>query len=344
MKRKKEEESTILYQQFQESNDMNSDENFEDPEDIYGFDEKKERRKNFIIYSLLIVVVGVLVALLMVKVVRRDTTQVVFKEAATSNRIVKSGAGKISSVTNEPVEEPEEKIEDTEESDNVDLYELAVAEGFVGTREEFFELLTKWNISEKELKKDISELKGLVGNMEDGKDGRNGVDGQAGVPGKDGINGKNGIDGKDGITGKDGKSAYEIAVENGNTNGMTEEEWSKGLNGTDGTDGKDGAAGKSAYEVAVENGSAKGMTEAEWAESLKGEKGESGKTTYLAYADDDTGTNFSIYPLNTSKYIGTCITDKTTQPKTAGEYNWQVYKTYVITSIVENGVTTVYIR
>lgn len=335
MKRKKEEESTILYQQYQESNEFDTDteEDLEEQEDLYGFDEKKERRKNIVIYSLLVAVVGVLAVLLLVKFVQRDTTQVVYKDTGSSNRIVKSGVGRISSVSdNSVVDDLEEITADTEETNTEDLYELAVAEGFTGTREEFFNMLTKWNISEKELQKDISELKSLVGSLEDGKDGengRNGVDGKAGTPGKDGSSGKN------------GKSAYEIAVENGSANGKTETEWSKGLNGTD---GKDGATGKSAYEIAVEDGSAEGMTEAEWSESLKGEKGDSGKTTYLAYADDNTGTNFSLYPLTTSKYIGTCITDKTTQPKTAGEYSWQVYKTYVITSIVEDGVTTVYIN
>lgn len=337
MKRKKEEESTILYQQYQESNEMDTDteEDLEEQEDLYGFDEKKERRKNIIIYSLLAAVVGVLAVLLLIKFVQRDTTQVVYKDTGSSNRIVKSGVGRISSVSDNSVtDDPEEITADTEvnDTDTEDLYDLAVAEGFTGTREEFFNMLTKWNISEKELQKDISELKSLVGSLEDGKDGdngRNGVDGKAGTPGKDGSSGKN------------GKSAYEIAVENGSANGMTESEWSKGLNGTD---GKDGATGKSAYEIAVEDGSAEGMTEAEWSESLKGEKGDSGKTTYLAYADDNTGTNFSLYPLTTSKYIGTCITDKTTQPKTAGEYSWQVYKTYVITSTVEDGVTTVYIN
>lgn len=88
----------------------------------------------------------------------------------------------------------------------------------------------------------------------------------------------------------------------------------------------------------------------------KGEKGEQGaagangkdgKTTYIAYADDAYGTNFSLTPTETSKYIGTCITAERVQPTDRNLYsNWQEYRTYVITSTTDpdTGITTVHIN
>lgn len=88
----------------------------------------------------------------------------------------------------------------------------------------------------------------------------------------------------------------------------------------------------------------------------KGEKGEQGaagangkdgKTTYIAYADDAYGTNFSLTPTETSKYIGTCITAEHIQPTDRNLYsNWQEYRTYVITSTTDpdTGITTVHIN
>lgn len=75
-----------------------------------------------------------------------------------------------------------------------------------------------------------------------------------------------------------------------------------------------------------------------------GKAGSDGKTTYIAYADDVSGKNFSLSPLETSKYIGTCITDEKTQPTSRSAYgNWQIYRSHVITETTENGVTTVHI-
>ncbi len=91
-----------------------------------------------------------------------------------------------------------------------------------------------------------------------------------------------------------------------------------GRNGQDGNDGKDGETGKD---------------------------GSDGKTTYIAYADDASGNNFSLTPRETSKYIGTCITKEKTQPTDRASYgNWQTYRSHVITETTENGVTTVHIN
>lgn len=92
-----------------------------------------------------------------------------------------------------------------------------------------------------------------------------------------------------------------------------------GRDGKNGTDGKDGTDGKN---------------------------GEDGKTTYIAYADDTNGNGFSLTPTETSKYVGTCITSANSQPQEYASYsNWQIYRTYIITTTVdENNVTTVHIN
>ena len=94
---------------------------------------------------------------------------------------------------------------------------------------------------------------------------------------------------------------------------------SAGKNGQDGKDGKDGSSGKD---------------------------GSDGKTTYIAYADDMSGSGFSLTPTETSKYVGTCITNETVQPRNYASYsNWQLYRTYIITTTVDsNNVTTVHIN
>ena len=77
-----------------------------------------------------------------------------------------------------------------------------------------------------------------------------------------------------------------------------------------------------------------------------GKDGENGRSTYVAYADDASGSGFSLTPTETSKYIGTCITTADSQPSEASEYgNWQVYRNYIITSATdENNNTTLYIK
>lgn len=77
------------------------------------------------------------------------------------------------------------------------IYQMAVANGYEGTYEEW-----------------IASLKGEAG--KDGKDGLNGKDG------KDGLNGQNGQDGKDGLN---GKSAYEIYCSYKPNYTKSESEW-----------------------------------------------------------------------------------------------------------------------
>lgn len=104
------------------------------------------------------------------------------------------------------------------------------------------------------------------------------------------------------------------------------------------TAGKEGTAGKDGK---------KGEKGEKGEKGTDGQKGDNGKTTYIAYADDAYGTNFSLAPTESSKYIGTCITSAYQQPTDYAQYgNWQEYRTYIITSTTDpdTGVTTVHIN
>jgi hypothetical protein len=107
-------------------------------------------------------------------------------------------------------------IDGTNGTDGVDgasAYEVAVANGFVGTE-------AQW-------------LASLVG--------ATGAAGAAGAAGADGTNGTNGTNGIDGNDGADGASAYEVAVTNGFVG--TEAEWLISLIGEQGPQGDIGPTG-----------------------------------------------------------------------------------------------------
>lgn len=172
-------------------------------------------------------------------------------------------------------------------ADGDSAYEIAVAQGFVGTIEQ-------WIASLKGDKGDQGEAGTAGASGADGDDGRsayqvavdNGFVGTEiewlaslqGADGQDGTNGTNGVDGDDGA------SAYEVAVANGFVG--SESEWLLSLKGAKGDTGDMGATGAtgatgangddglSAYEVAVANGFV--GTEAEWLESLQGTDGVNG--------------------------------------------------------------------
>lgn len=114
--------------------------------------------------------------------------------------------------------------------------------------------------------------------------------------------------------------ADELLSKYGNTGSA--QNGSSGKNGTNGKNGKDGKDGEN------------------------GKDGSDGKTTYIAYADDMGGAGFSLTPTETSKYVGTCITDADRQPADYSSYtNWQIYRTYIITTTTdEDGTTTVHIN
>jgi hypothetical protein len=154
-------------------------------------------------------------------------------------------------------------------------YELAVANGFVGSE-------TDWL------------------NSVQGQNGTNGTDGQSayelavanGFVGSE-TDWLNSIKGQDGINGVDGQSAYELAVANGFVGSETD--W---LNSIKGQDGINGVDGQSAYELAVANGFV--GTETDWLNSLNGQDGTNGnngtngvdgKNTLIKTTAEAAGTN-----------------------------------------------------
>jgi hypothetical protein len=85
---------------------------------------------------------------------------------------------------------------------------------------------------------DVAVANGFVGTVEEWLEGLQGADGADGAPGTPGANGANGTNGTDGA---DGDSAYQIAVNNGFVG--TEAAWLDSLQGSDGADGTDGTNG-----------------------------------------------------------------------------------------------------
>lgn len=109
-------------------------------------------------------------------------------------------------------------------------YEVAVADGFVGTEAEWLETLV-----------------GPPGT--NGTNGTNGVDGVDGVDGLPGLPGNPGLPGTDGVDGTDGKSAYQIALDGGFVG--TESEW---LNTLVGPPGASGEAATNAFKSLLASG------------------------------------------------------------------------------------------
>ena len=90
-------------------------------------------------------------------------------------------------------------------ADGASAYEVAVANGFIGTESEW--------------------LTSLIG--PEGPQGIQGIQGETGPAGADGLPGADGADGLPGADGADGASAYEVAVANGFVG--TESEWLESL-------------------------------------------------------------------------------------------------------------------
>ncbi|WP_216071640.1 hypothetical protein [Acinetobacter indicus] len=152
-------------------------------------------------------------------------------------------------------------------ADGQSAYEIAVANGYTGTEQQWLESLV-------------------------GAAGANGTDGKSAYE----LAVENGYEGTiqewlDGLTieviGAVGKSAYELAVENGFEGSLTD--WLASLKGEQGEAGQDGSDGKSAYELAQDKGYT-GTLE-QWLSALKGEAGADGQSAYeIAVANGYTGT------------------------------------------------------
>ncbi len=132
--------------------------------------------------------------------------------------------------------------------DGASAYELAVAEGFVGTLEEW-----------------LASLNGA-----DGAQGPQGIQGPQGEPGAQGNPGADGPQGDPGAAGDDGASAYELAVAEGFAG--TLEEWLASLNGADGAQGPQGEQGPQGIPGLPGSDGAPGLP------GLQGEQGPQGET------------------------------------------------------------------
>lgn len=105
-------------------------------------------------------------------------------------------------------------------------YEIAVANGFVGTEQEW-----------------LASLKGEKGDKGDtGLQGIQGVQGEQGIQGEKGDKGDTGLTGAAGEKGENGISAYDVAVINGFTG--TQAEWLASLKGEKGDKGDKGDKGE----------------------------------------------------------------------------------------------------
>jgi len=186
--------------------------------------------------------------------------------------------------------------------DGASAYEIALANGFVGTQSQWLASLVGATGADGAAGADgadgaagsdgasayqIAVANGFVGTEAEwldslvGAQGSQGEQGPAGNDGATGATGPAGAAGTDGSDGADGASAYQIALANGFVG--TEADWlaslvgATGADGAAGADGADGAAGSdgaSAYQIALANGFV--GTEADWLASLVGEDGPAG--------------------------------------------------------------------
>lgn len=119
----------------------------------------------------------------------------------------------------------------------------------------------------------------------------------------------------------------------------------EGATGKEGMPGKQGEQGKQGERGIVgapgRNGSI-GKSGSVGATGEKGETGEAGKdglSTFIAYADNENGTNMGASPKETSKYIGTYQGSvRSSDPK---DYTWTEYKDKIITFRNEAGQPTI---
>lgn len=198
-------------------------------------------------------------------------------------------------------------------ADGASAYEVAVADGFTGTEDEW-----------------LASLVGPQGPQGDtGATGPQGDPGEPGATGETGPQGEPGVMGDTGPAGADGASAYDLAVADGFEG--TEAEWQaslvgpqgpkgdtgdtgpagatgeQGPAGDTGATGPAGADGASAYEVAVADGFE--GTEDEWLASLvgpqgpQGDPGADGTTLIVAGTNitvDGTGTTEDPYVVSST--------------------------------------------
>ena len=182
---------------------------------------------------------------------------------------------------------------------------------------------------------------GKNGNSSSGKNGTNGKNGNS-SSGKNGINGKNGSN-SSGIQGAKGEKGVKGDKGETGTKGAT------GAKGETGATGATGAAGQQGIQ------GERGQQGIQGEKGIKGEKGDVGRTgnnayVHIKYSDTNpTGKTASQSkmkdsPDQSTKWMGMYSDEHQTASDDPADYTWTQYKDLSITSVEENGVTTLIIK
>lgn len=166
-KRKKQADEPILYQQYKDGDEIDDENDDDVTEDLKA--KKSERVKTISVLVLIAGIIGVIILFVSASRGSIETTEVVYKDAIESERVYKAYDG----TTTHDIEEDDESpagavaIKELLQDEDIDLlYEMAVEEGFTGTREEFYALLMSHEASSGEINnalqtsnRDYEELK-----------------------------------------------------------------------------------------------------------------------------------------------------------------------------------------
>jgi len=121
------------------------------------------------------------------------------------------------------------------------------------------------------------------------------------------------------------------------------EEVEDGKDGKDGKDGQDGRDGKNG----INGKDGIGKDGKDGADGKDGKDGANGSATYIFFADDENGSNFSTSVTETSKYMATITTNKEAASITKEDLSgkWKKYKGLSITPVTDSdGKTTLFIN
>lgn len=114
----------------------------------------------------------------------------------------------------------------------------------------------------------------------------------------------------------------------------------------DGEDGKDGKDGKDGVGIAGKDGK-NGIDGKDGKDGTNGKDGQDGKSTYMFFADDEKGTNFSQTLTSNSKFVATITTNKAPETITKSDLSgkWEKWRDLSMTAVTdENGKTTIVLK
>lgn len=173
--------------------------------------------KNIAVYAILSVIILMLGFVLYNTSFKRDTTQVVYRETGSADRVMKVSAGQVTVedeiISDNPPVDPD-ALQETEPEENTE-------DGLNKSTDTGYSYRQSQTADTERIEADIEKLKEMVSDTQDGKDGedgRDGKDGKNGAAGRQGTAGKNGADGKNGV---DGKSTYIAYAEDASGKGFS---------------------------------------------------------------------------------------------------------------------------